>query len=174
MANGYAGQMLNVDLTSGQVGDEQLDAEVAGRVSGGHGRGARLLYDRVPPGAAPLGPDNMLGFVTGPLTATPTPLGSRYCAVAKSPLTGGWGDANSGGDWGPLLKLAGYDAVFFRGISPEPVYLLILEGHAELLPAGELWGRDCTETEEILRARHGKGVRVASIGPAGERQVRFA
>jgi aldehyde:ferredoxin oxidoreductase len=174
MPNGYMGKLLNVDLTTGSLGDEPLDLNLARSFVGGYGLGARLLYDRVPRGADPLGPDNVLGLVTGPLTGTPTPMGSRYCAVGKSPLTGGWGDANSGGEWGPALKFAGYDAVLIRGISPEPLYLLIAEGHAELRPAAELWGRDCTETEQALQARHGKGLRVASIGPAGERLVRFA
>jgi aldehyde:ferredoxin oxidoreductase len=89
-------------------------------------------------------------------------------AVAKSPLTGGWGEANSGGYWGPNLKFAGYDAVFFSGISPQPVYLLLDNGRAELKDAGNLWGKDTYETEDILKAEY-KESSVVCIGPAGEK-----
>ena len=89
--------------------------------------------------------------------------------VGKSPLTGGWGDANSGGNVGPYLKFAGYDAVFFTGISAKPVYLLIDNGKAELKDAAKLWGKDTFETQDILRAEHGKELEVACIGPAGEK-----
>jgi aldehyde:ferredoxin oxidoreductase len=89
--------------------------------------------------------------------------------VGKSPLTGGWGDANCGGKFGPTLKFAGYDGVFVVGMSQEPVYLLVDEGHAELRPAGHLWGLDALETEQVLQERHGGDTQVACIGPAGER-----
>ena len=92
-------------------------------------------------GADPLGPDNILGFLTGPLTGTPAVIGSRFVVVAKSPKTaGGWGDANCGGYFGPNLKFAGYDGILFSGIASKPVYLLIDEGKAELLDAGGLEG----------------------------------
>jgi len=81
---------------------------------GGYGIGARILYSRQKSGIDPLGPENTLGLITGPLTGTPVPMAVRYMAVAKSPLTGGWGEANSGGDFGPYLKFAGFDAVFFH------------------------------------------------------------
>jgi len=90
-----------------------------------------------------------LGFITGPLTGTPVPTGVRYTAVAKSPLTGGWGEANSGGFFGPYLKFAGFDAVFFTGISSKPTYLLLDDGKAELKDATYLWGKDTYETEDI-------------------------
>jgi aldehyde:ferredoxin oxidoreductase len=166
---GYAGRFLNVDLSTSALADEQPDPAFLRAFIGGYGLGAAILYERVPVDADPLGPDNMLGLITGPLTGTPAIMASRYCAVAKSPLTGGWGDANSGGDFGPALKFAGYDAVFVRGISDQPVYLLIEDGQAELRPASDLWGMDAVETEEVLQARHGPDTRVACIGPAGER-----
>ena len=167
---GYIGRFLNVDLSQGQVADERPDPALLRAFVGGYGLGARILYERMPAGADPLGPDNILGLITGPLTGTPALMASRYCAVAKSPLTGGWGDANSGGEFGPTLKFAGYDAVFISGIAEQPVYLLIENGRAELRPADDLWGLDVTETEDTLQARHGSGLRLACIGPAGERQ----
>jgi len=107
--------------------------------------------------------------VTGVLTGTDAMGGSRYVMVGKSPLTGGWGDANSGGNVGPYLKFAGYDAVFFTGISKKPVYLLIDNGKAELKDASKLWGKDTFDTQDILRDAHGKELEVACIGPAGEK-----
>ena len=169
MAGSYMGKMLFVDLSSGAVTEEELDEKTARTYIGGYGLGARILYSRQKAGVDPLGPDNTLGFITGPYTGTAVPTGTRYEVVARSPLTGGWGDANSGGFFGPYLKFAGYDAVFFKGISPRPVYLLIDEGKAQLKDASALWGKDTYETEDTLMAQYGKDSRVACIGPAGEK-----
>ena len=166
---GYVGRFLNVDLSSGELSDEVPDEALLRDFVGGYGLGARVLYERMDPGADPLGPDNILGFVTGPLTGTNALMASRYCAVAKSPLTGGWGDASSGGEFGPAMKFAGYDAIFVEGISEQPVYILIDDGQTEIRPADDLWGLDAVETEEALMARHGEDARVACIGPAGEK-----
>ncbi len=175
MPDGYMGRLLFVDLTAGTIREEALDEQVRRDFLGGYGLGARILYERVPPAADPLGPDNMLGFVTGPLTGTPTLGSGRYTVVGKSPLTGAWADSNSGGDFGPYLKFAGFDAVFFTGISPEPVYLLIDNGKAELRDASDLWGSDTLATNDALRERHGQGqTRVACIGPAGEKMTLIA
>ncbi len=169
MISGYMGKVLWVDLTKGKIKEEKLDDEFYKKYIGGYGIGARLLYDRMKPKSDPLGPDNILGLMTGPFTGTSVPSAARYTALAKSPLTGGWGDANSGGFFGPYLKFAGVDGVFFTGISPKPVYLLIDEGKAELKDASHLWGKDAYETEETLEAEYGKNSRVACIGPAGEK-----
>jgi aldehyde:ferredoxin oxidoreductase len=169
MANGFMGKLLNIDLTSGRMREEPLDETLCRDYVGGYGLGARLLYDRIPTGADPLGPHNVLGLLTGPLTGTPAIIGSRFVAVAKSPKTGGWGDANCGGHFGPHLKFAGFDGVLFGGISPKPVYLFIDEGKAELRDAGDLWGLGVTALEDFLVKRHGKGIQVCSIGPAGEK-----
>lgn len=171
---GYAGRVLNVDLSRGEVCDERLPENLLRRFIGGYGLGARLLYERMPQHADPLGPDNMLGLVTGPLTGTRALIGSRFCAVGKSPLTGGWGDANSGGAFGPTMKFAGYDAVLATGVAPGPAYVLIDEGKAELRSADDLWGLDTAETEERLKKRHGSDLEVACIGPAGERKALVA
>ena len=169
MARGYMGKMLNVNLTTGKIEEERLDEQLCRDYIGGYGLAARLLYDRIPTGADPLGPDNILGLLTGPLTGTPAIIGSRFVAVAKSPNTsGGWGDANCGGFFGPHLKFAGYDGVLFSGIASKPVYLLIDDGKPSLLDAGDLWGLGVSALEDTLKERHGKDAEVCSIGPAGE------
>jgi aldehyde:ferredoxin oxidoreductase len=168
MANGYMGKFLNVDLAKGALSEEAVDPQLCRDYVGGYGVGARLLYDRIPKGADPLGPQNVLGLLTGPLTGTPAIIGSRFVAVAKSPKTGGWGDANCGGHFGPHLKFAGFDGVFFSGAASHPVYLFIDEGRAELRDAADLWGLGVTALEDVLEKRHGRGIQVCSIGPAGE------
>jgi len=169
MFGGYMGKILFVDLSTGEIKEEALEEKMCRDFIGGYGIGARILYSRQKAGVDPLGPENTLGLISGPFTGTIVPPGLRYMVVGKSPLTGGWGDANSGGYFGPYLKFAGFDGVFFTGISLRPVYLLIDNGKAELKDAGYLWGKDTYETEDLLMAEYGKQSRVACIGPAGER-----
>jgi aldehyde:ferredoxin oxidoreductase len=169
MARGYMGKMLMVDLSKKELKDEALDEGLGRLFIGGYGLGARILFSRQKGGVDPLGPDSTFGFVTGLLTGTPAISSSRYVVVGKSPLTGGWGDANSGGYFGPHLKFAGYDAVFFTGISEKPVYLFIHNGQPELRDAVHVWGRDTFETEDMIRSELGKDVEVACIGPSGEK-----
>jgi aldehyde:ferredoxin oxidoreductase len=166
---GYMGKLLLVDLSTGEMKEETPDESLYRDFVGGYGLGARVLYRRQRGGVDPLGAENTFGLITGPLTGTPAPFGCRYVAVAKSPLTGGWGDANSGGDFGPYLKFAGYDGVFFTGISEKPVYLLIDNGKAQLRAATHLWGKVTFETDDLLQTEHGKAAKVISIGPAGEK-----
>lgn len=169
MLNGYAGKMLFVDLTDGSMEEKEVTRELAEQFVGGYGFGAKILYDLMVPGADPLGPDNILGFVTGPATATRAFFGGRYTIVHKSPVTGGWNDANSGGYFGPELKKAGYDALFIKGISEAPVYLYINDGQAEIRDASHLWGQDAKEVWASLKEETGEPkVRVTAIGPAGE------
>src|SRR4030065_53085 len=169
MAHGFMGKILWVDLSKKRIKEEALDEKMGRVFLGGYGLGARILFSRQKAGVDPLGPDNILGLVTGVLTGTPALGGSRYVMVGKSPLTGGWGDANSGGNVGPYLKFAGYDAVFFTGISDKPVYLLIDNGKAEIKDASGVWGKDTFETEDILKEKHGKDVEVVCIGQSGEK-----
>ncbi|MDF2677604.1 MAG: aldehyde:ferredoxin oxidoreductase [Bacillota bacterium] len=170
MLGGYAGKMLFVNLTNGTFEEKELSEEMAAKYIGGYGIGAKVLYDMMPVGADPLGPENMLGFITGPSNGAKAFFGGRYTLVCKSPVTGGWNDANSGGFFGPELKKAGYDAVFFTGASSKPVYLYINDGKAELRDATHLWGKNTKETWEILKAETGEPkVRVVAIGPSGER-----
>jgi aldehyde:ferredoxin oxidoreductase len=151
MFGGYMGQMLLVDLTHGTMDEIHPDEKLYRQYIGGYALAARLMWDWLPPGVDPLGPENILGFITGPLTGTPAIIGSRYMVVGKSPLTGTWGDANSGGVFGPHMKFAGFDGVFFSGKAGHPVYLLLENGHAELRDAQHLWGLDTLETEDTLK-----------------------
>ena len=168
MAGGYMGKVLFVDLSKGELKDEALDEKLCREFIGGYGIGARIIYSRQEAGVDPLGPENIFGILTGPLTGSPALSGTRYTVVGKSPLTGTWGDANSGGYFGPHLKFAGYDGVLATGISAKPVYLFIKDGKAELRDATHLWGKDTFETEDIIRAELGKKVEVVCIGPSGE------
>lgn len=170
MVGGYVGRIGFVDLSSGEVFDEVLEDHLCRDFIGGYGIGARVLFERQPKGIDPLGPENTLGFTTGPLTGTKTPTGGRYMAVCKSPLTGGWGDANAGGYFGSALKAAGWDAVFVRGQAPGPRYVLVTNQRIEVRDAGHLWGKDTALTEETLRRElGGSRLRVACIGEASER-----
>ncbi len=168
MAGGYMGKVLFVDLSKGELKDETLDEKLCRDFIGGYGFGARIIYSRQKAGVDPLGPENIFGIFTGPLTGTPTLSGTRYTVVGKSPLTGTWGDANSGGYFGPNLKYAGYDGIFFTGASEKPVCLFINNGKAELRDATHLWGKDTFETEDILKSELGKKVEVVCIGQSGE------
>jgi aldehyde:ferredoxin oxidoreductase len=169
MPGGYMDRILTVDLTHRRMESEGLSEGLSHEYVGGYGLGARLLYDRMPAGADPLGPDNILGILTGPLTGTPALIGSRFVLVGKSPKTGGWGDGNCGGFFGGALKRAGLDGIILRGMADKPVYLLVEDGKAELRDAGDLWGMNVSDLEDALQARHGKDAQVASIGPAGEK-----
>ena len=174
--NGYLGKLLIVDLTSGQLRDEPLNMAYARQFIGNGGLAARYLYDMVDAATDPLGPDNPLIMMTGPLTGTRTPSSGRHAFAARSPLTGLLGEANTGGFTGPELRRAGYDGIIFTGQSPAPVYLWLKEGQPpELRDARHLWGLDTYAAqsriaEELCEPR----ARVACIGPAGEAMVRYA
>ena len=161
------GKILNVRLSEGTVEPEEIPEETYRAYLGGYGLGARLLFDRVPQGADPLGPDNVLGFFPGLLTGTPL-FGIRYQVVTKSPKNNGWGDANCGGDFGPFLKHAGWDGLMLYGQAEKPVYILIQDDQVEIKDASDLWGMLAIDVEMALKERHGKKASVACIGPAGE------
>jgi len=167
---GVMGKILWVDLSTGEITEEIPDESLYRDYLGGYGIGAKYLYERMKPGVDPLGPENILGFMSGVLTGTPAIVGTRYQVIAKSPLTGGIGDANSGGDFGPYMKFAGIDGVFFTGISEKPVYLYVENGKAELKDAGDLWGKGSYDIETIMKERHGTKTEAACIGPSGEKQ----
>jgi aldehyde:ferredoxin oxidoreductase len=164
------GKILWVDLTHAAISEETIPPEVYERFLGGMGLAVHILLQRIPPGAHPLGPDNVFGILPGVLTGTGTLMTGRWMAVAKSPLTHTWGDANCGGMFAPAIKQCGYDGIFFTGISPRPVYLHVGHERAELRDAAYLWGKDTRETEdELLSLSPGRKASVACIGPAGER-----
>ena len=117
----YWGKIVHVNLTTREIEYEILDDLFYRKYLGGVGLGAKVLWDRMGPGADPLGPDNILGLTTGLLTDTGSVFTGRFMVMGKSPATGGWGDANCGGYFSPALKRCGVDGVFFKGISEKPV-----------------------------------------------------
>jgi aldehyde:ferredoxin oxidoreductase len=169
MLGGYAGRFLWVDLTNGKLEVEIPHDTLLRDYVGGYGIAARVLYDRMKPKVDPLGPDNIFGFSTGPLTGSPCPAGTRWGVFGKSPLTGGWGDANGSGNFGVAMKQSGFDMIFFTGAAPKPVYLFLKDGKAELRDAGALWGKDCYEIEDWVKAEYGAKAEAACIGPSGEK-----
>ncbi|MBF0226252.1 MAG: aldehyde ferredoxin oxidoreductase family protein [Desulfobacterales bacterium] len=170
MNKGYIGKILMIDLTNKEIIEEKIPDSVYEEYLSGLGLGAYILYDRIPKGADPLGPDNILGFISGLLTGSGTLFTGRWMVVGKSPLTGGWGDANCGGNFSPAIKKCGYDGIFFKGISEKPVYLYVNNNKAELRDASHIWGKDAIESEEILcKESEGKNPRVATIGTSGEK-----
>jgi aldehyde:ferredoxin oxidoreductase len=172
---GYIGRMLFVNLSDGKTRTEELSEDLAKGFMGGYGIGARVIYQRMKPGAEPLGPDNVFALGTGPLTLAGTVSTCRYTAMAKSPLTGFWGDANSGGNFAIALRASGFDFVFLEGKADHPVYLVITNGKAEIKDARRLWGQDTVRTEEMIREENpGRDYKLVSIGVAGEKRVRLA
>ncbi len=158
-----------VDLNTKVVNVENPSDELYGNYLGGYGLGAYYLFTRQRAKVDSLGPENIFGLTTGPLTGTMAITGNRFTAVGKSPKTGGWGDANCGGRFGPALKQAGLDAIFFTGISDKAVYVLVEDGKVSLQDASSCWGLSCAKTEKKLKKMHGEKAYAAVIGPAGER-----
>ncbi|KON29788.1 aldehyde:ferredoxin oxidoreductase [miscellaneous Crenarchaeota group-15 archaeon DG-45] len=173
MSGGYVGKFLRIDLGSGRIKDEKIPEETLRNFIGGRGLGVKILYDELRTGIDPLLPENKIVILTGPVTGTPAPESGRWCSVTKSPLTGTIHDSQSGGDFGPYLKFAGVDGVIFEGASEKPVFLWIEDGDAELRDASHLWGKDVFATTDGI-IKGDKKTRVACIGPAGEKLVRFA
>ncbi|MFC1591494.1 aldehyde ferredoxin oxidoreductase family protein [Thermodesulfobacteriota bacterium] len=167
---GLMGKILRVNLTEGSIAEEKIGQEDARKFVGGVGLASKYLYDEVPKGADPLGPENKLIFMTGPLTGTACPSAGRYSVVSKSPLTGAWAQANSGGFWAVDFKKSGYDGIIFEGASAKPVYLVCTDEKVELRDAAGLWGLKVPETTTAIQQELGEQYKVACIGPAGEKQ----
>jgi aldehyde:ferredoxin oxidoreductase len=172
---GIFGKVLEIDLSSGKTKMITLKDEMFEKYLGGRGLGIRLLYDMLPPKTDPFSSDNLLFFLTGPLTGTFATGSSKFVVITKSPLTHGWCDSYSSGRISVKLKKAGYDGLVIRGKSNQPSYLSIDHKGVEIRDANLLWGRDSFETERMLKEMEGDpSIGVSSIGPAGERLVRFA
>ncbi len=172
---GYWNKILHVDLRDRSWRVEEPGDAFFRHYGGGRGIIAHYLLKHVPAGADPLGPDNVLIFAPGVLTGAPVPGAGRHSVGAKSPLTGGFGESESGGFWGAELKRAGWDGIVVHGVAATPVYLWINEGVVEIRDAGHLWGKVTGEVQDTLLAEVGDPrARVATIGPAGENLVRFA
>lgn len=172
---GHTGKIGIVDLTSGRSSTISVEEDLIRDYLGGRGFIIRLLYDLVPQGADPLGPENALIFAAGPLNGTLSPTSGRWMVGTKSPATGILVSGNGGGFFGAELKWAGFDAIVIKGKAERPCYLLLKGEKTEILPAEFLWGKNVWQTEELVRAKHNDPeIRVASIGIAGENLVPMA
>lgn len=182
--NGWMGKILRVNLTEGKVAKEDLDAKLAAKFLGGRGLATKIIYDEVDPNVDPISPENKLIFATGPLTGAGPIASCRYMVVTKGYLTGAIACSNSGGNFGPELKFAGYDLIVFEGKAKEPVYLFIEDERVEIRSALSLWGKGIGETVVDIKAElkgklgktdwEVKEFRVACIGQAGENLVRIS
>ncbi|NOR82532.1 MAG: aldehyde ferredoxin oxidoreductase [Ardenticatenales bacterium] len=171
---GFMGRILRVDLTNARVSEEPLSERYTRMFLGGSGLATKYLFDELEKGVDPLGPDNKIIYMTGPLTGTISPSSGRFSAVTKSPLTGLWGEANSGGQWGCDLKRAGFDGIIIEGVAPRPVYLVVDHGKAELRDAEGIWGTSVAETTKSIKDALGRRFNVSCIGVAGENLVRYS
>lgn len=168
MSYGFFGKVLWVDLTKNSFEEEELPENMYRRFMGGYGLGCRLLFERMDSKVKPLSPESIIGFFPGLLTGTAAPFSGRFMVVGKSPLTGTWGDANSGGTFGPAIKKCGYDGILVKGVAKSPKYISIIDGKIEILDATNIWGKDVIESEKILKSKHGQLIKTAGIGQAGE------
>ena len=166
---------LRVDLSKRESGEFALDEEAIRGFLGGRGLGVRLLWDEVPPGADPLGPENALIFVTGPLQGTSAFFGSRCFVTGKSPLTGMLLSSNAGGRFAAGLKRCGYWALIVTGRADTPTFLQIRDHTVEFRDATPMWGMQTTDAQAFMREETGdREASTLVIGPAGERQVKIA
>jgi len=173
---GYAGRILHIDLTTGKTHTEPLNEDYAKKYIGGIGLGMRLWLDHSKAGVDPFSPENPLILTTGPISGTVWPTGGNgHAFVSKSPQSYGVGESKSHGSFGTELKRAGYDAVIFKGKAEKPVYVWIDDDSVQILDASHLMGKSPAETEDAIREELGDYyIRVAAIGPAGEKLVRIA
>jgi aldehyde:ferredoxin oxidoreductase len=171
---GWTGNLLQVNLSKNKAVGDTYDSSFAFNFLGGRGFAAKILWDRLKPGTDPLGPDNKLIFVAGPLTGFGLPNSGKFVVAAKSPLTGGYGDGNIG-TWAAVqMRKAGYDAVIIEGRAENPVVLHVKDKTAEFIDAKAFWGLDSFETEKQLKDLYERAAGIVSIGPAGENLVKFA
>ena len=174
MLPGYTGKMVRLDLTTGKIGYEFLDEEVARKYVGGAGLAAKIIWDETSSTTDPLSPENILIFMTGPLTASIVPSSSRCVVAGISPLTGIWGKASCGGSFAYELRHAEFDGIIVKGEAGKPIYLWVHDGKVEIRDAQHLWRKDTYEATELLKAETDKNASVACIGQAGEKLVRIA
>ena len=172
---GWTGTILEIDLTSQTIQKKELPEFLAYQYLGQAGINARLLYDGTASACDPYGPDAPMILGVGPLGGTLAPCSSRFTITFKSPLTGIFGDSNCGGHWGAELKMAGYDHMIITGKADHPVYLSIDNDQVKIRDARHLWGTTTWECDQIIKDElRERTTQVVSIGPAGEKLVRFA
>ena len=170
---GYMEKYLEIDLGTEKIAEHRLNDSYGKKWIGGKGLGAKILYDSLSPNIDPLNPENVLLFMTGPLSGTSVQTSGRWTVVTKSPHTGIFLDSHIGGKFGHRLKRAGFDYLIIKGKANEPKYLEVTSDGIEIHSATDLWGKGTYETESTLKKRH-SGVEVSAIGPAGENLVSFA
>jgi len=166
--------LLRINLTKRTWDRWVIEEDTVKKYMGGSGLASKILLEGVRPGIDPLGEENMLLFLAGPMTGTAVPSSSRFTAAAKSPLTHIWGEANAGGNWGKELRNTGYDGICFEGRSEKPVYLWIQNEKVEIRDAFHLWGKDVFEVHNLVQRETDPKAAVACIGKAGENQVGMA
>jgi aldehyde:ferredoxin oxidoreductase len=172
---GYNGKILRVNLSTGNLSDEPIGERLCREYLGGAGFITHFLWKELKPKVDPLGPDNKLIFALGPLTGIQLSGSGRNCVGAKSPLTNSLAKSEVGEFWGAELKRAGYDAIIVEGRAEKPCYLWVNDGEASLRDASHLWGLNTKEAQQTIRKELAdQRVRVALIGPAGEKMVRYA
>jgi len=171
---GYTGKILKVDLTTDKSHTRSFDEKYARKYLGGQGFAVEIVFHAVPKDADPLGPENVLAMAGGLFDGFPVGTGGKVAFAAKSPATGTLAESIMGGSIGPELKHAGYDALEIVGKAARPSYIFIEDEKVEVIEAPELWGKDTRETPEILKRKHGWDVKVACIGPSGEKLSRIA
>ena len=147
---GFTGKIIEVDLSDGNIQKKDADPALARKYLGSLGFSSEILYRETGPGVDPLGPENIIIMAAGPLTGTAAPFNGRLEITTKSPLTGHFGSASTGGDFGAYLKKAGYDAIIIRGTSAKPVYLWVDDGQIELRDASHFWGKDTWQTSDLI------------------------
>jgi len=174
MGKGFVGKILDVNLSTRQIKEVDIDPKISQQFIGGSGLGVKILYDQVGPEIDPFSENNIIVIAPGPLSGTAAPTNGRTHILTKSPLTGIIGMGNFGGFWGPRLKKSGFEAVIIRGKSDEPMYLWIDNGISSLKNADACWGKDTYETTDFFKEEFGNDVSVLAIGPAGENLVKFA
>ncbi len=174
MRYGYRGRLVYVDLTKGEIEISELDERIVRQYLLGSGLGIKILLDNFDKELSPLDPESPMIFISGLLTGTPVPTASKLSVCLRSPLTGIWNESTVGGDFGAVLKFAGYDGIYIKGRAERPVYLFISKEEIKIEDATSLWGKDTYEVNDILKEKYGKGVKIASIGPAGENLVKIA
>ncbi len=172
---GYVGTILRVNLSKGKITEETLEENVARKFIGGRGLGAYILFNELNPGIDPLGPENKLVVATGVVTGIPFPGNSGFNVMAKSPLTGIWGESTAKGFFGPEMKSAGYDAIVIEGKAEKPVFLWVHDGEAQIKEASRLWGKPPRDAQRIIKTElRDDRTQVGCIGVAGENLVKFA
>jgi len=170
MDYGYISKYLEIDLNTQCIKEFDFETSIKRHFIGGYGIGCKYIYENCKAKIDPLGEENILAFLTGPLNGFKIPGTARYAVCGKSPLTGTWGDSNCGGSFGPIMKKAGFDGIFFKGISENPCYLLLNDGEARLIDAADIWGMDTYAVDDYMKERFGIKAETACIGQAGEKK----